>query len=264
MTYDKFAVHASEAKIDGPNLLLIAQPWLLRSGFIEVDDDRTTVVCNIVDYDAILKATYKLFEYLNPTPEERTVLVLLEMASQMPTNKSSAYQQLAGTKDKVVEVALDLAAGYNVVRVAESDGVAEPMLYSPTIWGDNIAKASKALSHMDATDRAVLFELLNRVTKYQRMPEVAALNWLKTQNKPKLCEFAVSIGLLDRTEILTRESTRQAFLTTPHLYGEIAAKHGRTCATAFGCSSTASGTANTTATGSLGRSGTRPFCSAAC
>src|SRR5262249_10830266 len=97
----------------------------------------------------------------------------------------------------------------------------------PTIWGDNIEKASKALSHMDATERALVLELVNRVAKYQGMPEVSAVNWLKTQGKPKLCEFAVSIGLLDRTEILTKEGNRQAFLSPPHLYGEIAAKHGR-------------------------------------
>lgn len=87
VTYDKFSVHASEAKIDGPNLSLIVVPWLTRCGFIEVDEDRTTVVCNIVDYDAILKATHKLFEELNPTAEERAVLVLLDIASQMPTTK---------------------------------------------------------------------------------------------------------------------------------------------------------------------------------
>lgn len=227
MTYDKLSVHASESKIDKPNLKLLIEPWLVRSGFIEVSDDRTTVACNIVDYAAILKATYELFEHCDPSPEERAVLELLEISSQMPTSRSAACNKLAGTNDKVVEVALDLAAGYQVVRVADGDGVAEPMLYSPTIWGDNISKASKALSHLDATDRAVLLELVTRIAKYQGMPEFAALKWLASQNKGTLCNFAVAIGLLDRTEILTRDGTRQAFLTTPHLYGEIAAKHGR-------------------------------------
>jgi hypothetical protein len=225
--YDKFSVHASEAKIDGPILSHVVLPWLIRSGFVEIDEDRTTVVCHVVDYNAILKATYKLFEELGPTPEERAVLVLLEMSSQMPTTKGSVFERLTDQKDRVVEVALDLAAGYEIVRLAEGDGIAEPIIYSPTIWGDNILKASRALSHMDATDREVLLELVNRVAKYQGMPEVAARNWLKIQGKLHLCEFAVSIGLLDRTEILTKEGKRQAFLTTPHLYGEIAATHGR-------------------------------------
>jgi hypothetical protein len=59
------------------------------------------------------------------------------------------------------------------------------MIYSPTIWGAHIGKAGKALSHMDATERAVLLELVNRVTKYQGMPEVAAANWAKGQGKPE-------------------------------------------------------------------------------
>jgi hypothetical protein len=226
MTFEKFKVHASEAKIDGPSLMHVL-PWLTESGFVEVDASRTTVVCNVLDYDAILKATSRFFEQLLPSPEERAVLAILDLASRMPTARAEAFNSSTVGEDRVVETALDLAAGYNVIRLVQGDGVAEPMLYSPAIWGANIAKSGKALSHMDATERALLLELISRVTKYQGMPEVAAVNWLKAQGKPKLLEFAVSVGLLDRTEILTRDTKGQAFLTTPHLYGEIAATHGR-------------------------------------
>jgi hypothetical protein len=226
MTFEKFRVHASEAKIDGPSLKIVL-PWLAESGFIEVDTARTTVDCNVIDYDAILKATLKFFQALDPTPEERAVLVLLDLAVRLPTARATVFDSAKVGSDKVVETALDLAVGYNVIRIVQGDGVAEPILYSPTIWGANIAKSGKALSHMDANERALLLELISRVTKYQGMPEIAATNWLSTQGKPLLLQFAVSVGLLDRTEILTKEGNRQAFLTTPHLYGEIAATHGR-------------------------------------
>ncbi len=227
ISYDKLKIHAAEAKIDGPTLTKFVLPWLQKSGFAEVDEQKTIVVCNVVDYDAILKETYKHFASLDPTAEERAVLVILEMASEMPTTRSAAFTKLAGYGGQVSEVALELATGYHVLRVADGEGLAEPVLYSPIIWGDNIGKASRALSHMDATERAVLLELISRVSKYQGMPEVAAKIWLKGQNLEKLCDFAVQLGLLDRTEILTKEGIAQNFLTTPHLYGEIAAKHGR-------------------------------------
>jgi hypothetical protein len=164
---------------------------------------------------------------LGPTPEERAVLVLLDLATKVPTTKATAFSQITDQRGKVIEVALELATVYNIVREAAGEGIAEPMIYSPTIWGAHIGKAGKALSHMDATERTVLMELVNQVSKFQGMPEIAATNWVKKQGQSTLVEFAVSIGLLDRTEILTKEGKRQTFLTTPHLYGEIAAAHGR-------------------------------------
>jgi hypothetical protein len=122
ITYEKFEVHASEAKIDGPMLSAIILPWLQKSGFVEVNDGRTTVDCHVIDYEAILKATFKLFEYLKPTPEERTVLTLFDLSTQMPTTKATAFAHITDQQDKVIEVALDLASGYNVVR--ESAGEA--------------------------------------------------------------------------------------------------------------------------------------------
>jgi hypothetical protein len=75
--------------------------------------------------------------------------------------------------------------------------------------------------------RAAIVQFFVETTAYQGAPETAAVNWAKKSGDPELVKFAVGLGLLDRTEILTKEGGTTRFLTTPHLYGELAATHGR-------------------------------------
>jgi hypothetical protein len=65
------------------------------------------------------------------------------------------------------------------------------------------------------------------VRGYQGAPEAAAEKWAARNGEPELVALAVGLGLLDRTEILTKEGGTTSFLTTPHLYGELAATQGK-------------------------------------
>jgi hypothetical protein len=86
--------------------------------------------------------------------------------------------------------------------VLEGPGVAEPVLYSPLIWGDNISKAGKALSHLGANRRAALLGLVEMIRHYQGMPLAYSLAWSNNQGQPDLIDFAVGVGLLDKTQII--------------------------------------------------------------
>ncbi|HJT30527.1 MAG TPA: hypothetical protein VJ783_00565 [Pirellulales bacterium] len=228
ISWDKFVVLASEARIERQQLKPVILPWLTRGGFVELGTgDKPLVNCNVIDYDAILRATAELFDSQDPTEEEEYVLTLLNCAIRIPTLASDALNQLGSNSESPALTALDLAKGYKIVRVLDGHGIDEPLIYSPLIWGDNITKAGQALTHMDANKRSLVLELVDRVRRYQGLPQQAAVTWSTQQGEPDLVRLATGLGLLDRTEIHTKEGNRQPFLTTPHLYGELAAAHGR-------------------------------------
>lgn len=229
MEWRKFVALAASSFIDTPTLKLNLNPWLVSQGFVEVQgtNDADAVICNVVDYDAILRSTSDFFRSLGPTQEEMLVLEILDHGIRAPTTKSDAFNVLSSQSEEVVSRALDLASGYSIVKVLDSYDMKEPVFYSPLIWGDNIAKAGRALSHLDNTKRSLLLQLVESIRGYQGVPETAAKNWAAKQGEPDLVEFAVGLGLLDRTEILTKEGGTTSFLTTPHLYGELAATHGK-------------------------------------
>jgi hypothetical protein len=229
MTWRKFAALAASFYIDTPTLKVQIKPWLESEGFVEVEgtNDNDVVECNVVDYEAILRSTSSFFWSLGPTHEEILVLELLDCGIRVPTTKSDAFNSLSSYSEEVINRALELASGYSIVKVLDNRDVREPVFYSPLIWGNNIAKAGKALSHLDNNRRAVLLQLVESIRGYQGVPDAAAKTWAKNNGEPDLVEFAVGLGLLDRTAILSNEGGTTSFLTTPHLFGELAATHGK-------------------------------------
>ncbi len=229
MDWRKFAVLAASSFIDIPTLKFNINPWLESQGFVEVQgtNDTDAVICNIIDYDAILRSTSAFFGSLGPTQEEALVLEILDRGIRAPTTKSDAFRVLSSQSEEVVNRALDLASGYGIVKVLDCNEMREPVFYSPLIWGDNIAKAGRALSHLDSSKRSLLLQLVESIRAYQGVPEADAKRWATKQGEPSLVDFAIGLGLLDRTDILTKEGSTTSFLTTPHLYGELAATQGK-------------------------------------
>jgi hypothetical protein len=228
LSWGKFIAHAANASLDALSVKTHLLPWLIPSGFVDVGPgEEPSVSCNVVDHNAILRSTSSLFHTLDPTPEEIAVLGLLDLGIRVPTAKPDAFSQIPFEREEILERGLELARAYNVVKVLEDRDTRDPVIYSPLIWGDNIAKAGKALSHLNANRRALLLALMEQVRQYQGLPEQQARRWARSQGDPELVDFMVGLGLLDRTQIVTRDGGRALFLTTPHLYGELAVNHGR-------------------------------------
>jgi hypothetical protein len=155
------------------------------------------------------------------------VIGIVDLGAQLPQLKSEVLSTTALGTEEVIERATGLAKGYKIVNVLEGPGVAEPVIYSPLIWGDKISKAGKALSHLKADRREVLLKLVDMIRVYQGMPFVSAVNWVTQQDQPDLVKFAVGVGLLDKTQIMGGDGRFREFLTTPHIYGELAATQGK-------------------------------------
>lgn len=229
MKWRKFRALASAAHIDGPLLKQSIVPWLKKGAFIEgnITDDDSVISCNVLDHEAVLTATSRLFHSLDPTPEEIAILGIVDLGAQFPQLKSEVLSASWLGTEEVIERATGLAKGYKIVNVLEGPGVAEPVIYSPLIWGDKISKAGKALSHLKAERREVLLKLIDMVRMYQGMPFASAVNWVTKQGQPDVLDFAVGVGLLDKTQIMGGDGTCREFLTTPHIYGELAATQGK-------------------------------------
>jgi len=229
MDWRKFKALAANACINGPTLSSQIRPWMEQEGFIEVfgTGDTASVRCNVIDYNAILAKTSELFRTLDPSEEEILVLEILDLGIRVPTTKSDAFGKLSSQSEEAVSRALELADGYSIVKLLDTHEMREPVFYSPLIWGENIGKAGRALSHLEEPRRSLLLELIERIRGYQGVPELAARKWAEKEGDPALIHFVVGLGLIDRTDILTKEGGRTSFLTTPHLYGEIAAAHGK-------------------------------------
>jgi hypothetical protein len=89
MKWKKFRALAAAAHIDAPVLKVTLLPWLKRGAFIEENavDDNSDVLCNVLDYEAVLAATDKLFVSLDPTPEECAFLGIVDLGIQIPQLK---------------------------------------------------------------------------------------------------------------------------------------------------------------------------------
>jgi hypothetical protein len=229
LKWKKFRALAAAAHIDAPALKITLVPWLKSGAFIEgtIVDDNSDLLCNVLDYEAVLTATDKLFGSLDPTPEERAVLGIVDLGVQIPQLKSEILSSTALGTEEVIERATELATSYKIVNVLEGPDIQEPIVYSPLIWGDKISKAGKALSHLPPDRRDVLLKIVELVAGYQGMPYASAVNWVTKEGEPDLIDFAVGVGLLDKTQILGGDAITQEFLTTPHIYGELAATQGK-------------------------------------
>jgi hypothetical protein len=88
------------------------------------------------------------------------------------------------------------------------------------------AEAAKSLSPLSANDRAVILEFIDRVKSHQGMPESLLHLEARKHNAEHMVQLALSIGLINRTQIQMSDGSKRWFLTTPHFYADMGAEFG--------------------------------------
>lgn len=209
----------------------ILLPWLEAAGLAFVprkDGAIQRVESLVLKYESLLVAVADLYESLRPTAEDRGCLLALDWVSRLPMPESQVRHKLAKEiGEEKAAAAISLAKNFRIVSVREGKGLAEPVLFSERVWTKFSLKNAHSLSPLDAGDRAVLVELVDRVRNHQGIPEVLLANEAGRLNALHLLKLAIGVGLVNRTEIKMVDGARRAFLTTPHFYADMGDEFGQ-------------------------------------
>jgi hypothetical protein len=142
-----------------------------------------------------------LYDSMDPTPEDRGCIQVLEMASELPRPQSEILHAVAlSLGEQPAKRAVELARSYHVVAYRSGKGL--PILYSERIWKKFSAKAAQSMSPLKVDDRAVLMELVNKVRQHQGLPESLLRDDAKKNGAAHMLDFGIGIGL-NRTQIQT-------------------------------------------------------------
>jgi len=227
---ERLALLAAEEGFGRPDLIRRLIPWLEDSNLCLVrrkGHEISSVDNLVLSYNELLTAISKLYDSLDPSPEDIGCLRVLEIASQLPTPESDVFNEVAlAIGEEKAKVAISLAKNYKIVAYRTGKGLREAVLYSERLWSRTIDKAARALTPLNRVQRAIVLEFVEQVRKYQGLPEVLLRNFAKRSNAESILNLTIGVGLLNRTEIQMTDGPSRTFLTSPHFYSDLEAEFG--------------------------------------
>lgn len=220
---------AAQEGIGLPTLTTELLPWLEGAGLCQLkrqaNGDIGEVTSLVLAYQDLLGAVSDFYDSKNPSNEDRACLIVLAQSDELPGPESVIRHTVANEfGEETANTALHLAKAYGIVGSSGSSST--PLLYGPRVWARLLPKASKALAPLDSTDREILIHLINRVRQNQGYPETLLMGEANRNGAAHLVDMAIGIALVNRTEIHMADGTKRAFLTTPHLYSDLADEFG--------------------------------------
>jgi hypothetical protein len=208
-----------EAKI-GPRVLdTQILPTLEQLGWVRCDryDNGSlySVAAFIPPDIELLDSVNRLLDLVMATSVARAALVLLEATSVQPLEREAALQYAAAYGDEAAEEALRCLINIHLVReVVVDDG--RKVVFNPNIWVGDEQVARAALKAEDARVSAKVGALLEEVIAFPGLPEEHV-----TSTEPRWVDFTVSVGLVERSVVQTRNGDEKKFLFSPHLKRDV-------------------------------------------
>lgn len=207
---------AQEAAIGRRHLLRDVLPTLQQLGWVQrhYDDNK-----ELVSVDAFIPPTGELIagvgtllNIVMATPVQRAALALLRATSLQPLEETTALQAVSEFGDEVATEALRHLISIQLVRQSRSDD-GRTVVFNPNVWaGGDEEQTRAALRAEDAGAQAHVGGLLEEVAQSPGIPEAHV-----TSTEQRWIDFAVSIGLVQRSVVQTSSGDEQRFLFTPHL-----------------------------------------------
>lgn len=191
-------------------------PALEALGWIEVkreDDGRLVAVDEHVPPPIELIALAEsVLDIANPTQVERAALRLLQETTRQPLTVDAA---LSATSSETSEVAAKEALGHLVAvklvrRVRSDDG--REVVFNPNVWQGEAEMVKAALRTEDAGAQQNVGALIEEVAARPGLPEEHVQS-----TEQRWVDFAVALGLIQRSVVQTTEDRERAFLFTPHV-----------------------------------------------
>ena len=207
---------AVEAAIGRRILLREVLPTLEQLGWIEChfDDQQRllSVDAFIPPRRELVDAAAGLLDIVAATSVQRAALALLRATTLQPLEERTALDAAAAFGDEAATEALrHLLAIQLIKKVTSDDGRA--VVFNPNVWvGNDKVVTQAALRAEDAGVRANVGALLEEVAQSPGIPEVHV-----TATEKRWIDFAVSMGLIQRSVVQTSNGDEQRFLFSPHL-----------------------------------------------
>jgi hypothetical protein len=147
-----------------------------------------------------------------PTAVELAALELLRETTRQPLLEDAALELAAGGESEPIarDAIRHLVAINLVKRVQCDDG--RRVLFNPHIWVGDPEVTAAALRVEDAKVRSEIGALIEEIASNPGMPQDHV-----DSTEQRWIDFAVTLGLVQRSLVVTSEGNERGFLFTPHL-----------------------------------------------
>ncbi len=207
---------AQEAAIGRRQLLREVLPTLQQLGWLECHHNHNN---ELVSVDAFIPPANDLIAGVSPllsivmaTPVQRAALALLRATSLQPLEQTTALQAASEFGDEAAAEALRHLISIQLVRQTRSDD-GRTVVFNSNVWAagdDELTRA--ALRPEDAGAQVHVGALLEEVAQSPGIPEAHV-----TSTEQRWIDFAVGVGLIERSVVQTSGGDEQRFLFSPHL-----------------------------------------------
>jgi len=208
-----------DAGIPRQELKTTVLPMLETLGIVRVERNGaavSSVTALVISQDDVMDQVARLWEHLDPEPQERGALVLLQETATLPLLRDEATSALVATglDEEETKQAIELALAHDLVRVSHVADLGADVLYNDFLWGENIDRIGAALAALTANLRDGLRSLLEELHQHEGRPagEIESAS-------PELMQLAITQGLVDATEIKTTSGRTATFHFTPLFRG---------------------------------------------
>ncbi|QBC16906.1 hypothetical protein [Mycobacterium avium] len=207
---------ATEASIGRRRLVREILPTLQQLGWLECNHDAEGKLVSVDPFvppdSELVAAAPSVLDLLLATPVQRAALVLIRATARQPLEESAALNAASAFGDAAASEALAHLVSIHLVRkVSHVDR--RNVVFNPNIWASNDEQLIRAaLAAEDADAREHVGALLEEVADAPGIPEAH----VKSTEK-RWIDFAVAMGLIQRSVVQTSGGEEQSFLFAPHL-----------------------------------------------
>lgn len=233
---ERVAMLAATEGFGYPEVVGSLIPWFETNGIVRAKRDTTSGKVLSLDslaltYDGLLLKVSEYYDSLGPRPEDVGVILALKTVSELPRLESEVIQEVArAIGEEPARTAISLAKNYKIVASRSGKGLPEPILFSERVWARSIGKAARALAYLAKGEREVLLALVDRVRRYQGVPESLIRYEAKKGGAERLVDLGLGVGLFNRTLIQMADGSTRSFLTSPHFFADLESEYGEdTC-----------------------------------
>lgn len=203
-----------EAKIGPLDLTRYVLPTMEQLGWVQCDWDEARALVSVSAFippnAELLAATDRLLNVLLATPVQLATLKIMRATSIQPLERLAALQAGSEYGDEAAETALSCLINVNLVREVQGDD-GRAVVFNPNIWVGDADVVNAALRTEDARVRREVGALIEEIVASPGIPEEHV-----TSTEQRWIDFAVSAGLVERSQVLADSDKK--FLFTPHLH----------------------------------------------